>query len=216
MTLSMRFVLTGEAYSRAALLVLYVLVALIATIVVYDMGLDTVFEKAFGDPTLTGRDNIWHFALDRFKQSPILGVGYGALWQTGPSVIQRLFGYNAFPFINQAHNGYIDILAQLGVAGLVVVVVFLVFVFVRLNVSVYRYEIGKGFGLASYGLYLLLGSVIYNFTDSTYLQPGSSLWIMLVFVSTSATGRLVKDSALFPAYRVFPTISRTHLDLKRR
>ncbi len=201
MTVGLRLLMGGDARVRGGLFLVYLFGALGICIVVGDFGLDTVFDRVFGDVTLTGRDNIWHFALDRFVQRPILGVGFGALWQTGAGVIQSLIAYDAYSFINQAHNGYIDILAHLGLAGFIGLVAFLVIVFIRLCTAISRYEVGKGVGVASYGLYLLLGSAVYNFTDSTYLFSGRSMWIMLVFVSTCATARLVNDRARLPVYR---------------
>jgi exopolysaccharide production protein ExoQ len=204
LTLSMRSMSVHDARVRGILLVIYALIVMSVVLIADDIGTDTLFDKAFGDVTLTGRDNIWRFALDRFMQRPFFGVGFGALWQTGPDVIQSLTQYNAYSFINQAHNGYIDILAQLGLVGLALYLAFLVIVFIRLNTAVRYYEIGKGFGIASYGIYLLLGSVIYNFTDSTYLWPGRSMWIMLLFVVTCATARIMKDRAFFSSKWTIP------------
>ncbi len=200
LTLSIRFVSVYDARIRGILFVIYTLAALAIVISAYDTGIDTLFDKLFGDVSLTGRDNIWRFALDRFSQRPLLGVGFGALWQTGPDVIKVLVQYNAYSFINEAHNGYIDILAQLGLTGLALTIAFLIIVFVRLIKAVFRYEIGKNFGIASYGMYLLLGSIIYNFTESAYLLS-HEVWIMLVFVTTCATAYTMRNRAPFPHYQ---------------
>ncbi|RYE62050.1 MAG: O-antigen ligase family protein, partial [Oxalobacteraceae bacterium] len=73
------------------------------------VGLDTetLLERVFGDATLTGRDQIWRFAFSKYYGNEALGVGYGALWQTGTEVVDRLRdGYKIY-VVNEAHNGYI-------------------------------------------------------------------------------------------------------------
>jgi exopolysaccharide production protein ExoQ len=66
------------------------------------------------DPDLfTGRTQIWQPMLSSLFEHPFAGVGYGAYWSgatdssTGP-----LAG------VTQAHNGYLDLVVQVGMAGL--------------------------------------------------------------------------------------------------
>jgi O-antigen ligase len=87
-----------------------------ATALAFALDLD-VMEMTFGDSTLTGRDQIWRFVLDRARDHELLGLGYGGLWQTGPEIAQRLRDGMKIYVVNQAHNGYIDIYAQTGRIG---------------------------------------------------------------------------------------------------
>lgn len=81
-----------------------------------------------GDPTLTGRTPMWGFMLERVAERPWLGYGRTAFWAppTGNSirVAQTVspFGYEIF----HAHNGYIDLLLDVGWVGFLVFLAILV------------------------------------------------------------------------------------------
>jgi O-antigen ligase len=73
------------------------------------------------DLTFSGRINIWMILTDQIRQNPLLGTGYGAYW-TGanpgsPSyvMLERLWFYP-----NEGHNGYLDVINELGTLGGVV------------------------------------------------------------------------------------------------
>jgi O-antigen ligase len=74
--------------------------------------------KLMSDPTFTGRNDIWQFALDHIAQRPILGFGYQAFWGTSDLVNSWTYleswGYRA----SDAHNGYLNIAVMTGLVGL--------------------------------------------------------------------------------------------------
>lgn len=73
---------------------------------------------AFGrDLTLTGRTDLWAWALWFFEQKPLIGWGYGGIFaESGPGPSDIFFdgGYRAPHF----HSGYLQVLAETGVIGL--------------------------------------------------------------------------------------------------
>lgn len=80
-----------------------------------------VFDLLVGDPTFTGRTEIWAFAVDEAAFAPLLGVGYGAFWDVGAlndPVLRAPMGswlsQVEVGIINQAHSGYLDLWLQLG------------------------------------------------------------------------------------------------------
>jgi O-antigen ligase len=77
-----------------------------------------VVDKLMSDPTFTGRNDIWEFALDHIKQRPIFGFGYQAFWGTSELVNSWIWteswGYRA----SDAHNGYLNIAVMTGLVGL--------------------------------------------------------------------------------------------------
>jgi O-antigen ligase len=81
---------------------------------------DLFFHLIGKDPTLTGRTDIWAALLRRVAIHPILGYGFGAFWyeQWGPAWFIRQEVQWTAP---NGHNGWLDVLAQLGVVGLVLV-----------------------------------------------------------------------------------------------
>jgi O-antigen ligase len=70
------------------------------------------------DPTLTRRTIVWQTVAGVAGETPWVGRGYGAFWPgaAGARVLEQVgFG------VNQAHNGAVDVYAELGIVGLVVV-----------------------------------------------------------------------------------------------
>lgn len=128
--LFMAFALRAPPLLRAAVPALAGLLA--AALLVYALGvLDLVPGSAtllasiaaFSDKgtTLTGRTEIWAIVLEHVRQSPWLGTGYGAYWTAAPvmgsdayEIVRRLDGF----YPGSAHNGYLEIANDLGLAGL--------------------------------------------------------------------------------------------------
>jgi O-antigen ligase len=71
------------------------------------------------DVTLSGRTNIWQFALEMAAARPFLGYGYGVFW-LGPNSPGSLFWDTTLQFELSAHNGYLQCLLDIGMAGLLV------------------------------------------------------------------------------------------------
>jgi O-antigen ligase len=77
---------------------------------------DAVLNALGRDATLTGRSDIWAFTLDHVRDSPWIGHGFRAFW-TAPQnegVIAASF-WNKY---DQSHNGYLQVLLDLGGIGL--------------------------------------------------------------------------------------------------
>ncbi|CAN5523847.1 O-antigen ligase [soil metagenome] len=73
--------------------------------------------KALGkDPSLTGRTDIWAALLRQSAKHPLTGYGYAVFWKLDsvPAMwIRKQTGWD----VPTAHNGWLDILAQLGWIG---------------------------------------------------------------------------------------------------
>jgi O-antigen ligase len=95
--------------------------AIICFLTIGSVAFDAVYvlvEKLMSDPTFTGRNDIWEFALDHIKQRPFVGFGYQAFWGT-PELVNswiwtESWGYRA----SDAHNGYLNIAVMTGLVGL--------------------------------------------------------------------------------------------------
>ncbi|WP_299411937.1 O-antigen ligase family protein [Acaryochloris sp. IP29b_bin.148] len=79
------------------------------------------FDQLLGslgkDATLSGRTDLWHECLLSVRDRPFLGHGYGAFWTKGggAEVVWREFGWQA----PHAHNGFLDLLLDIGILGTV-------------------------------------------------------------------------------------------------
>jgi O-antigen ligase len=74
--------------------------------------------RLMSDPSYTGRDVIWQFALDHVRQRPLFGFGYEAFWGMPDLVANwnylESWGYRA----SDAHNGYLNLAVTTGLVGL--------------------------------------------------------------------------------------------------
>jgi O-antigen ligase len=68
------------------------------------------FSGTFGrNETLTGRTETWAELVPVVKSQPLLGAGIGSFWTTARREFYQM---------SHAHNGYLDILLEFGLAGL--------------------------------------------------------------------------------------------------
>lgn len=72
-----------------------------------------------GDPTFTGRTEIWAFTIDQVMQRPIAGFGFRSFWQIGGDSPALATGGAFTARTAHAHNGYIDIMLHGGVVALI-------------------------------------------------------------------------------------------------
>lgn len=94
----------------------------VVLVAAFDLSREWVLTAVFGDPTLTQRTTIWSALLQNLWERPILGVGWAAFWDVGNELNPINAPANAFfrdaALINTAHNGYIDMMLQAGIIGL--------------------------------------------------------------------------------------------------
>jgi O-antigen ligase len=76
-------------------------------------GLAQIFGRG---ETLTGRTEIWNSLLPYVQKHFILGYGYGGFWTSSLRT----------SIASHAHNGYLDAILNLGIAGLIMLIVFLI------------------------------------------------------------------------------------------
>jgi O-antigen ligase len=112
-----------------------------------------IFSSSLGrDDTLTGRTEVWATVLPAMAQQPLLGYGFGSFWTDAR---RQLYD------IPTAHNGYLDILLELGEVGLAFYTAWLLSCARLLHRTlVLDYE------WASFGICLLFMSLIYNVSES--------------------------------------------------
>ena len=132
--------------------------------------------EVFSDPkAFTGRTQIWP-ALLAFSDDHPMGAGFGSFWNIGPS--GPIFSYASgwVTELGNGHNGYLDLLATIGVPGLVLTLVALIVVpLVRLLAS-RRVSRGDGALLVS----LLVFCAAHNLTESSIMDRDMIMQMVLV------------------------------------
>ena len=111
------------------------------------------FSGALGrDETLTGRTEVWAEVMPARDRQPLLGYGFGSFWTDAR---RQLYD------IPTSHNGYLDILLEVGEVGLVFYTAWLLSCTRQLHRALaWEYD------WAGFSICLLLMSLIYNTTES--------------------------------------------------
>lgn len=127
---------------------------------------ETIVNALGKDLTLTGRTELWAALLDKIWERPWLGYGYGGFWhrtQEGESAdIWAITGWQP----PHAHNGYLEILIELGLVGLLLFALIFLAAFLRAVIWVRLTRSVSGLWPPVYLTLLLL----INLTESTLIS----------------------------------------------
>lgn len=120
------------------------------------------------DTSFTGRDLIWLYIWSEIQKQFLFGYGYGTYWIMGTPGIDLFTAFVGWR-VNEAHNGFLEIMLQLGITGFVIFL-FLLIKFIRKTI---KYD-----DLPS--LLLLTGIFIVNFSESFLFNPRDVATILLM------------------------------------
>lgn len=113
------------------------------------------------DMTLSGRTDIWKFAWDDIEKRFLLGYGFATYWIMGSSRLEIFASYFEGFMVNEAHNGYLEIVLQLGLIG---------FVFFLFPIAAYIYRMFKlNNNLA---ILIFISIMTLNYTESVLFKVG--------------------------------------------
>jgi exopolysaccharide production protein ExoQ len=138
---------------------------------------------------LTGRTDIWRMVLVEVQRHPLFGIGYGAFWLGEGSPSQSII--TALHWIPlQSHNGYLDVLNELGVFGLIIMVS--VFLFhIRSLIKLTRIDREE----AAMHWAMLILILISNLSESEVFRGVMFQNIFFIYSSTAISARLTVDRA---------------------
>ena len=160
----------------------YTRLVLYGTIVSYlllDVGTSLLFNKSnleiiitsLGrDMTFTGRTEIWETVLRVASQSPIIGVGYGTFW-SGSRYFQL---WNEIG-VTSAHNGYIEVYADIGLIGLILLILAVV---ASMDHALKNLE--KDFHLNTFNVAIIIYVISSSFFEASFLQPSGFRWVIFL------------------------------------
>lgn len=144
------------------------------------------------DPTLTQRTIIWHQVIPSIAKRPLLGYGYSAFWAglNGESINTVLVtGWMEA----QAQDGYLDVLLQLGFAGLIPLLVLFIRAFAQGAGVINRKMLTPSSMLA---VVLLPVILVGNIGESFFLLPLSIGWFycLLAVLILGLRGHSVEEA----------------------
>ncbi len=131
-------------------------------------------SELFGKEShLTGRSDIWEIMWGLIAQHPVLGMGYASFWlgPGGPSqFVSDLLRWQ----VPTAHNGYLEILNEIGAVGMLIFIVALLW---HVSNLARLASFNRPLGASHVGILIIF--LISNFSESTALRLFEYLQISL-------------------------------------
>jgi exopolysaccharide production protein ExoQ len=174
-------------------LFLSLMVLVIAQLVLI-FNLNDFLDASSKDITISGRTPLWESMWEFIQLKIWFGYGYGSFFSAAHLETQMLWKEHSWGPVH-AHNGYVQLLAGLGIVG------FGVFV------GGYLYNLGRS--LVSYLMFknprklyifsFLLYTVIFNLTEVSFLSPNHLNWVISVayIYSLSSDGATMPDRSQY-------------------
>ena len=191
MVLVMRVPMIKRRYST------HVVGAIFATILLYELVIQNVIPGAYTllapirsltgkDATFSARTMIWDVVKEHIQAAPYLGTGYGAYW-VGPVARSPsyVFTYLMYFYPTEAHNGYLDVVNDLGYVGLICLLVFL-FSYMRQALQLMRIDRNQ----AALYLALLFQQMVMNMSESEWFSRDSTFTILILAMTCLSRGLL--------------------------
>lgn len=179
----------------------YFVVLLVATLLIYALailnlipGMGTLLAPITAltgkDMTFTGRTEIWSIITEHIRLHPFFGSGYGAYWTSGPVVGTESYAFvermNSF-YPGSAHNGYLEIVNDLGWVGLMCVIGY---IGVQVRQSLQLLQIDRH--QATLYLALFFEQAITNLSESHWFNVLSVDFVLMTLVTTALARALLE------------------------
>jgi exopolysaccharide production protein ExoQ len=151
--------------------------AAIAAILIWP---DFLFSLLGKDVTLTGRTGIWSAVLDSIAKRPLLGYGYQAFWLGLEGESYRVILAVSW-VLAQAQNGFLDVMLEMGIAGLAIVVLVFGFAFRDGVVCLLHSHDQAQLRAVEWYLAIVLLTLLYNLDESFLFDPkhlGSLIFLL--------------------------------------
>lgn len=145
--------------------------------------MQTLMRAVGRSENFTGREELWTFALNQFRQQPWLGFGFDSL----ASVIGKVN-----MAVGQLHNGYLDLLVRGGVVGM------------SLLVLMTLVALARSFMTATHttdliwSTVLLAAILVHNISESSLARSTHTLWLLYMIAAFVAARRatLAEDAVV--------------------
>jgi O-antigen ligase len=128
------------------------------------------------DITMSGRTELWT-AILQTKFNHLLGTGYSVFW-TGDRMRTIIEQFIFVP--KQAHNGFLEVYINLGLAGLTILLSSIYFTYKSIRRYWHKNNTYLSFQLSFFATYL-----IYNMTEATFLFNLSPIWFVFLYIALS-------------------------------
>jgi exopolysaccharide production protein ExoQ len=162
--------------TRQLILALPLVFAVVSAITIWTVAhLEDILMTLGRSSSLTGRIPLWHYVAKEIADRPIQGWGFMAFWNSweGERVSGTVHWDVAVP---NAHNGFLEVWLGIGVIGLAILAIGLVQnLSSALRIARSSEDIDQ-----SWPLIMLVFTVLYNLTESSFLAVNSLMWMAYV------------------------------------
>jgi O-antigen ligase len=193
------FLLTKSAAPSLRRFIPFITVIFVAIILAYglavlrivpalDFLITSITDVTGKDATFTGRTPIWEIVKEHIAKSPVIGSGYGGYW-TGdtPGTDSSIVKKKLFFYPQEAHNGYLDVINDLGYVGVGILICFVV---CYLIMALRLLKIDRSQAILFLGL--LFYELLSNLSESTWMQIAVP-WMLSLYASISTSRALLEQ-----------------------
>ena len=196
----------------------------IAFVLLVALGAEELLSAVGRDDSFSGRQTLWRGVIAITNENfPILGAGYGAFFSDVGGVpelqLYYLTRWGSVP--EHAHNGYLNVWADLGIVGLILLVVFLVTTSAHLLRRVIKEPNRPAWGAFSALMFFFL---VNNMAGSVAFKHSDISWVLIVVASFYARASMRADlrdrvpqlvGLRYGAVSVWPVATTNHNDARR-
>jgi exopolysaccharide production protein ExoQ len=175
-----------------------VAVATFTTILVYGLAVQNlipgvgkllapIMQLTGKDMTFSARSIIWEVIKAHSQAAPWLGTGYGAYWTAEPTPSSPSYVFMSLMhfYPTESHNGYLEILNDLGRVGLICLLAFLIW-FLRQALQLLPFDRGQ----AALYLALLFQQMVDNLSESEWFSRTATCTILILGSTCLSRARL--------------------------
>jgi O-antigen ligase len=178
----------GRPYAVHALVLSFLLLAGLIALT----GAEAAVLQALGrNPGLTGRaSEIWPTVIP-MNPNPLVGAGFESFW-LGPR-LQYLWDKFPHLYLNEAHNGFLEVYLNLGLIGVGLIALLLIDGY-RRSVAAFRADPSSSSLMLAY----ILTAPVYSMTEAGFRMLDLSWsFLLLAIIGSSQIPKLVGESAQF-------------------
>ncbi len=189
-------------YNRKYRLVVIVGIAALAIAATILEGLyQNPLSGKFSDPkAFTGRMSIWIALYHYIADHPWFGSGYGSFWDIGPRSPIYQYATGEVSRMPNGHNGFLDLAAQLGIPGLVLIVTVAVIWPLKTLLDSPIVTGGRGALIAA----LFIFCIGHNATESSLFDRDMTIWVIfMVAIALSQPNLINYKRAKFQVHDLF-------------
>lgn len=158
------------------------------------------YFEMVSDPTgFTGRNQIWAALIKLYVDQPVTGIGFGSIWDIGDTRAISQYASGWIIEQSQGHNGYLDLLVQIGAPGALLVL------FATLIWPLQRLLRGGDHPARTLGAALMIFCIGHNFTETTIFDRdtlGQVTLMIAIALIWSVTAAAVPTARPISAARV--------------